>query len=109
MAIIRNRKITLIICISIYQRNLKNNSFLDSFVKSAFFLQTKLQKDGAFHLIDIKEHMIRDRKSKPLFATYAIMKANEKFGFFPPIRQKMLFYYIFITELTITFSLPKVE
>lgn len=82
MAIIRNRKIALIICISIYQRNLKNNSFLDSFAKSAIFLQTKLHKDGAFHLIDTEEHMILDRKSKQLLATYAIMKAKEKFGFF---------------------------
>jgi hypothetical protein len=38
-----------IIVISIYQQNHKNNSFLVSFVKSAIFLQTKLQKDGAFH------------------------------------------------------------
>jgi len=86
-----------IIVISIYQQNHKNNSFLVSFIKSVIFLQTTLQKDGAFHLIDIKEHMIRDRKSKPLFATHAIMKVNEKFGFFPPIRQKnvilLYFYY----------------
>ena len=97
MAIIWNRKIALIICISIYQRNLKNNSFLDSFAKSAIFLQTKLQKDGAFRFIDTEEHMIRDRKSKLLFATYAIMKVDEKFGFFRHLDRKILFYYTYIT------------